>query len=498
MARPCDPAFLACDLGASSGRAIVGRLTDAGLRLEEVHRFANGGVRVGKRLFWDVLHIWEEVQHGLHCAGQQYGDALVSAGVDTWGLDFGLLGAGDTLLGNPFHYRDPHTDGMLETAFRKVSRERIYDETGIQFLQLNSLYQLLAFVETGSPLLEVATTFLNIPDLLNFWLTGAKASEFTIATTTQCYNPRTGAWALEMLRALGIPTHIFGEIIPPGTVLGSLRATVADRVGALALDVVAPAGHDTACAVAAVPAQDRDYIYLSSGTWSLMGVEIPEPLITPASLAADMTNEGGIEGTFRFLKNIMGLWLIQECRRSWAQAGQTYTYTELSEMAATALPFRSLIVPGAPGFLAPADMPAAIQQFCAASGQPAPESRAATARCVLESLALEYRRVAEILDRLVGHRLPVIHIIGGGAQNQLLNQFTADAAGRPVIAGPAEATAMGNILIQARALGYLKSWEEARAWVRRSVTLTTYEPCDTARWDAAFARYLRLHDQYLT
>jgi rhamnulokinase len=490
---------LAFDLGAESGRAVVGHLDGDRLRLEELHRFSNGPVQVLDSLHWDVLRLWSDIKHGLSAASRAYGDDLASIGLDTWGVDFGLLAADDSLLGNPYHYRDNRTDGMMEEAFKTVPRAEIYERTGIQFMQLNSLYQLLAMARAGSPALDAARTFLNMPDLFNFWLSGRKASEFTIASTSQCYDPRASDWAHGMLARLGIPSRIFGEIVPPGTLLDRLRPHVMEETGAPPIPVVASAGHDTASAVAAVPATGSHYLYLSSGTWSLMGVELDRPLINEQSLAYDITNEGGVNGTFRFLKNIMGLWLVQECRRVWSRAGKSYSYDELTSMAAETLSSATR-QPGAAGlvsladsrFLPPGDMPGRIQAFCQETGQTVPQTRGQIIRCTLESLALEYRLVADRLEELVEHPLPVVHIIGGGSKNKLLNQFAADATGRTVVSGPVEATAIGNVLVQAIALGHLSSLAEGRALVRRSFEVETYEPRDTASWDEAYQQYLHL------
>jgi rhamnulokinase len=487
--------YLALDLGAESGRAVVGHIDGDSLRLKEVHRFSNGPVRVLDSLHWDVLRLWSEIKQGLSLAADACGDGLASMGLDTWGVDFGLLAAGDMLLGNPYHYRDGRTDGMMDEAFRVVPRAEIYEQTGIQFMQLNSLYQLLAMARQRSPELAAAQTFLNMPDLFNFWLSGRKASEFTIATTSQCYNPLTGTWASDMLEALGIPSHIFGPIVPPGTLLDGLRPSVAEETGASAIPVIASACHDTASAVAAVPATGSDYIYLSSGTWSLMGVEVTEPIITRQSLELDFTNEGGVEGTFRFLKNIMGLWLVQECRREWARSGKSYSYEDLTSMAASAPAFGPLVALSDSRFLPPGAMPARIQGFCQETGQAVPETKGEIIRCALESLALEYRWVAERLDDMVGHPLPVVHIFGGGSQNRMLNQFAADATGRLVKSGPVEATAVGNVLVQARALGHLNSFDEGRALVRRSFSVETFEPGDTDAWTEAYHRYLALGER---
>ncbi len=487
--------FLAVDLGAESGRVVAGTFDGERVRLEEVSRFSNGPVKVMGRLHWDVLRLWNDIEAGLAKAAQRYGRHIAGIGLDTWGVDFGLLDANDELLGNPYHYRDSRTDGMMERAFAKVSREAIFEATGIQFLQLNTLIQLVAMVEARSPQLEMAHTLLMMPDLLNFWLTGRKANEFSDATTSQCYDPRAGTWAYGMLEKLGIPTRIFRDgagdrIVPPGTVLGMLLPSVAEEVGLSAVPVIAPATHDTGSAVAAVPMDPEDAIYLSSGTWSLMGVESKVPIIDAEMLAYNFTNEGGVDGTFRVLTNIMGLWLVQECRREWQRVGEDHDYGELVEMAAATPAFGPLIFPGDSRFFAPGDMTPRIQAFCRETGQVVPETKGAVLRCALESLALEYRWVAEKLDALTGKRLGTIHIIGGGAKNELLDQFAADATGRAVVAGPIEATALGNVLVQAIALGHIGSVAKGREVVARSFELKTFAPRDTAAWDEAYQRYL--------
>jgi rhamnulokinase len=484
--------YVAVDLGAESGRVVVGHLDENGLHLEQVHRFRNGPVQVMGSLYWDPLHLWEEVKLGLSQAAQAYGESLSSIGLDAWGVDYGLLAADDTLLGNPYHYRDARTDGMMEQAFQIVPRGQIYERTGIQFMQLNSLFQLLAQAKVNSPALRAARTFLNIPDLFHFWLSGRKANEFTIATTSQCYDPRLGDWARDMLETLGIPGTLFGPIVPPGTPLDSLRPAVVEETGCPPIPIITPGSHDTASAVAAVPAGSDDYLYLSSGTWSLMGVELPEPLINEETLEANLTNEGGVQGTFRLLKNIMGLWLVQECRREWARQGDPLDYEALTRLAADASAFGPLLDPGDPRFLAPGGMPGRIQAYCRETNQPVPESRGEILRCALESVALEYRRVAGTLSQLVGAPLETVHIVGGGSQNRLLNQFTADATGRAVIAGPVEATATGNLLLQALALGHISSLQEGRDIVRRSCEMEVYEPRDAGRWDEAYRRYQAL------
>lgn len=496
MSETKDLVFLAVDLGAESGRVVAGRLADDHITLEEVNRFPNKPVWVLGHLHWDVLRLWSDIKIGLAQAAQTYGDRIVSIGLDTWGVDFGLLAADDTLLCNPFHYRDSRTDGVMERVFEKIPREQIFQTTGVQFMQLNTLYQLFAMAEAKSPVLSAARTFLMMPDLLNFWLTGHKSNEFTVATTTQCYNPITGAWAYELLEELGIPTRMFGQghgrLVLPGTVLGLLSPTVAAETGLPQVPVIAPATHDTGSAIAATPMEPENAIYLSSGTWSLMGMEVKVPIINADMLAYNFTNEGGVDGTFRLLKNIMGLWLMQGCRREWQRAGDDYDYNALTQMADEAQGFGAFIAPGDASFLAPGEMQSRIVAFCERTGQPAPESRGAVLRTVLESLALEYRWVAEKLDELAGKKLEIIYIIGGGSQNMLLNQFTANATGRKVVIGPVEATAMGNVLVQAIATGHIRNINEGRWIVGQSSPLKAVNPHDTDAWDAAYKRYVQI------
>ncbi len=475
--------FVAIDLGAESGRTILGRIQDSRLHLEVVSRFANGPVRVCDSLHWDVLRLFSEIKAGLAAIVRDRKLAPAGVGIDTWGVDFGLLGRGDVLLGNPYHYRDARTNGMMEKAFARMPREKIFELTGLQFMQLNSLFQLLAMRLGRSPLLDIAETFLTMPDLFNFWLTGRKVCEFSNATTTQLYNPRAGGWARPLFETFELPFAMMPEIVPPGTVLGELRPGIAEEIGAGKVPVIAPACHDTGSAVAAVPAEaDTHWAFLSSGTWSLMGMEVTQPIIDARSLRYNFTNEGGVAGTFRFLKNIMGLWLVQECRRTWERAGKSYGYDELSEMAANSKPFEHWVDPDDASFLAPGDMPARIAAFCRRTGQTVPTGPGAVVRCCLESLAMKYRHVLECLEECTGRKVDVIHVVGGGSQNKVLCQMTADATGRRVVTGPVEATAAGNVIVQAIATGVLKDIREARDLVRRSFELKTYEPRDAASW----------------
>ena len=486
--------FAAVDLGASSGRVMLARFDGGRLSLEESHRFPNGPVGVLGSQHWDVLRLFAEIKHGLALAARPAG--LDGIGLDTWGLDFALLDRDDRLVGNPFHYRDARTDGMPERAFQRVPREEIFERTGIQFMPINSLYQMLAMVEARAAALEAAETFLMMPDLFNFWLSGHKGVEFTNATNTQMYDQRAGDWAWPLLEKLGLPTRLLGPVTPPATVLGPLLAGVAEELGLSAgVPVIAPACHDTAAAVAAVPAaggrwaaQGEHWAYISSGTWSLVGAEVAQPVINAQSLAGNFTNEGGVAGTVRLLKNVSGLWLLQECMRGWAERGEARSYEWLLAAAEAAPAFAALVDPDDPAFLHPADMPAALGEYCARTGQPAPAGQAALARCIFESLALKYRWVLEKLEAVLGYRLDVIHIVGGGALNGLLCQLTADATGRLVIAGPVEAAALGNALVQAMALGELASLAEARALLRESFELRRYEPRAGGGWEDAFQK----------
>lgn len=487
---PATASFAAVDLGAESGRVMLGRFDGEWLSLEEVHRFPNVPVRVGDTLHWDVLRLWGDIHQGLAATARLAQGQIASMGVDTWGVDFGLLGRDDQLVGNPVHYRDARTTGMIELACRRAGREAIFERTGIQFQPINTLYQLLAL--EGSPQLEGAARLLTMPDLFHFWLSGVQANEFTNATTTQCYDPRAGDWAWGLLEQLGVPSRLFGPIVPPGTALGPLRPALAAELGLSATRVIAPASHDTGSAVAGAPLSGDDALYISSGTWSLMGVEVPKPIIDEHSLRHNFTNEGGVNGTFRLLKNIMGLWLAQECRRAWSSQGDDRGYAELMTLAEQAPAFGPLIDASDVRWLAPGEMPARIRTYCQETGQALPESKGAILRCIFESLALEYRWTAERLAELTGHRLTTVHVIGGGANNTLLNQLTADATGRRVVAGPVEATALGNVLVQAIAGGHLASLSEGRELVRRSFPAQSYAPRHSDQWEAAYQRYLRL------
>ncbi|GBC90795.1 MAG: rhamnulokinase [Fimbriimonadales bacterium] len=477
-------AYLAIDLGAESGRAVLGWWDGARLQLREIHRFPNRPVSIGGTLYWDVFFLFAEIQQSLQKAQAESPEPVESVGVDTWGVDFALLDSQGRLLSAPVHYRDRRTEGMMECVLAQIPRETLYERTGIQFMPINTLYQLYSMVVQNDPLLDYAARLLMMPDLFHYWLTGVPVNEFTIATTSQCYDPRASDWAYSILEELGIPTRLFQPVQMPGTRLGTVQGS--------AIQVVLPASHDTASAVVGTPLQSRHSAYISSGTWSLVGVEVDAPQISAQSLAFNFTNEGGAGGRFRLLKNVMGLWLLQECRRTWqAQGIGNWDYAELTAMAQTAPAFESLIDPDDWRFLAPGDMPQRIQAYCAEQGQRVPDTPARIVRTILESLALKYRMVLEQIETLTGWRIETIHIVGGGAQNALLCQMTADATARPVLAGPIEATAIGNLMMQALGLGHIESLEAIRERVALSFPPVVYTPQETEKWETAYADFQR-------
>jgi len=480
--------YLAIDLGAESGRAIIGTLDGRQLKLTETHRFANGPVRLNDGLHWDVLRLWSDIKEGIAKSSSKIDNTLDSIGLDTWGVDFALLDKNGALLANPFHHRDERTDGMLAEAFKRLPRAEIFANTGIQFMQINTLYQLLAMAVQKSPLFDIAESFVTIPDLFNYWFSGELTNEFTNATTTQCFDPRQREWSTPLLDAMEIPSHLFKPVTDSGTRIGSLLPNLAEETGAGATPIVLPACHDTGSAVVAVPARNQDFAWISSGTWSIMGVEASQPVINEKALEYNFTNEGGVFGTWRLSKNIMGLWLVQECRREWMRQGEEMSFDALTQLAAESDAFLSVIDPDVAEFLHPGDMPARIRKFCSDTNQHAPQTKGQIIRVALESVALKYRLVLERLEELTGKHLDPIHIIGGGTKNRLLNQFTADSTGRTVITGPAEATAIGNILMQAIGMKHLSSLAEAREVVRASFDPEIYEPQQTLGWDEAYAR----------
>ena len=482
----------AIDLGADSGRLVLGHFDGERVRAEELHRFASQPVRLPTGLHSDVAHIWHEIGVGLRAAAAACGGRIDGVGVDTWGVDFALLDGEGGLLGLPYHYRDTLSAGMCERACARVPREEIFAATGLQFMSINSLYQLLALAEQRPALMQAARRLLFMPDLFTHWLGGGTHNERTIASTSQCYDPIHRDWAWKLLDRLEVPRGLFGPLLDPGSVAGTLRPEIASATGLESAPVLAPAGHDTALAVAAVPALGDGFAYISSGTWSLLGAELPAPLMSGAAGAAGFTNEIGVCGTVCFLKNLCGLWLVQECRRTWAELGNAYSHTQLVTMAEAAPAWRGIVDADAPELAQPGDMPARIAAYCRRSGQPVPGSPGEIVRVALDSLALKYHLVLSDLERLTGGRLEPLHIVGGGSRNRLLCQLAADATSRLVIAGPSEATALGNVLMQAMALGHLGSLAELRAVVRRSAEVVTYEPRRCPGLDDACARLARL------
>lgn len=486
--------LLGFDYGASNGRAMHGAFDGERLCIDEVHRFPNDPVWVGDTLHWDILRLYHEMKQGLLKAVHM-GYAPASIGIDTWGVDFGLLDRDGRLLANPVHYRDARTDGMMDYAYSVMPKETIFAHTGLAFMSFNTLYQLLALQRAQDVSFAQAKTLLFTPDLLSYFLTGEKGTEYTIASTAQLTDPRTRDWSGPVFDAFGLPKDIFTQILEPGTVRGNLRASIFDELGIAEgnIRVVTGAQHDTAAAVAAVPASAKHFAYISSGTWSLLGAETTEPVISSGVMNANYTNEGGMSGTTRVLKNIMGMWIIQECRRRWLKEGECEDYPGLAALAEQAEPFRSLFDPDDDRFLAPGNMPKRIRAYCEETGQPVPQTRGQVARAIYESLALKYRWAIRRLERdILGHDVECVHIVGGGSNNTLLNRMTANAVGKPVLVGPGEATAIGNLLIQAMALGEIDSLASLRAVVRASFETTTFLPEDTAAWDDAYARFLRI------
>jgi len=476
--------FLAFDLGAESGRAMVGSLDGGVLALREVHRFANDPIRQNGSLRWDIGRLWEETRRGLDLASE---NRLQSVGVDCWGVDYALLDAAGELLEQPYHYRDSRTEGVMASVFERVPRERIYAATGIQFLSINTIYQLAAACRRTPEVIEAARSLATIPDVLNYWLSGTLVSEYTIATTTQMVDARTRTWAIDLLNEIGLPGRLLQPLVEAGSITGALQPSASTT--AAGTPIVAPACHDTGSAVASVNAS-APVAFLSSGTWSLLGTEVREPVINSRALALNFTNEGGVCGTTRLLKNIAGLWLLQSCRRLWQSSGQDLSYeTLIAGAAEDRRGFRSLVDPDDPRFVNPKEMPAAISEYCRQTGQCQPDTPASFTRAILESLAFKYRAVLESLEELTDRRFEEIRIIGGGARNRLLSQWTANATGRTVTAGPVEATALGNVAVQMIATGAVGSLVDARAVIDRSFPVERFEPLDAERWDAEYKRF---------
>jgi rhamnulokinase len=484
------PVFAAVDLGAQSGRVALGRFDGERLSIEELHRFPNEPVLAGGRLQWDTRRLFRDTLDGLAAAARAADVDAVA--VDSWAVDFGLVGADGRLLANPVHYRDRRRAAAFDSVLTRIPARELYTRTGIQLLPINTIFELAAMAAEGDPALAAADSLLLVPDLFNSWLCGSRVAELTNATTTQCYDPSQRAWADDLLARLEVPSSIFPEIVPPGTLLGPVVEDVAAETGLGAAPVIAGATHDTASAVVAVPFREPASVFLSVGTWSLVGLETREPLLDERAFDANVTNEGGVAGTFRLLRNVTGLWLLHECRRAWAAQGADHSFDELVALAAEAPPLRALLDPNDPVFAEPGDMPARIAESCARTNQPVPEDPGATARCILESLALAHAETVEAVSAVAGTTPREVHVVGGGARNELLCRWTAEAAELPVLAGPEEATLVGNVLVQAMALGELATLAEARAVVRASFAVKTYEPEGGGEWREARERFRRL------
>lgn len=467
--------FLAVDLGATSGRVILATLTEERLDLEVLHRFPNRLIEVGGKFFWNIYALYEDILQGLTEAGKRNIEVR-SIGIDTWGVDFVHIAEDGTLCGLPRAYRDPYTNGIPEEYFEKLSRKVVYERTGIQIMNFNSLFQLYAQHKEQASALKHGKSVLFMPDALSYLLTGKQVCEYTILSTSQFMNPRTKQVDEELLKIAGVEKERFPQVVMPGTQVGTLTPSLAKATGLGEIPVVAVAGHDTGSAVAAVPAEDEGFAYLSSGTWSLMGVELQEPEITAESFAMNFTNEGGVDGTTRFLKNITGMWLLEQCRATWKKEGKDYSYPEIMQMMQTTSPSVDLLDPDAAEFAAPTNMPEAIKSYCAKNGKAVPQDDAQLIRLIFDSLAAKYADVLGKLQQVSPFEIKTLHVIGGGAQNDLLNQMTADACGIPVVAGPSEATALGNIMVQARAAGLVGSLAEMRRYILRSIETKRYEP----------------------
>jgi len=486
-----NKSFLAFDIGATSGRTILGTLENGRLLMKELTRFPNQILQIGAHFHWNIYALFENLKAGL-VAAKNEGVEITSIGIDTWGVDFALIAEDGTILGAPYAYRDPHTADAPERFFKLIPREKVYGLTGIQVMNFNSLYQLFALSQANNSLLSATKEILFMPDALAYMLTGNKVVEYTIASTSQMLNPRTKKFENELLEKAGVSPAILRDIVMPGRVIGTLRDDIAEESELGKVQVVAVAGHDTASAVAAVPASNENFAYLSSGTWSLMGIEVKDAIINEQTAKLNFTNEGGIEGTTRFLKNITGMWLLEQCLKEWKKEGITYAYEKLVQMADSVPAFKSMIDPDHISFTNPVSMSQAIRDYCLVSGQIVPVSHAELVRCIFESLALKYNFVLGKLKGLAPFPIEKLHVIGGGSKNPLLNQWTANAIGMPVIAGPSEATAIGNIMIQAKAAGCVDSLQEMRRIIGESVQLDEFVPENTERWVEAYQQFLKI------
>jgi rhamnulokinase len=477
--------FFAVDLGATSGRTILGTISDKGFEMEEVNRFPNYIIEMSGHFYWDIYALYQHILEGLKLAAAREDVTISSIGIDTWGCDFALIGKDGAIIRQPYSYRDPHTSNATETFFAEFPSQKLYSLTGIQVMNFNSLFQLDTLRRNNDSALAAADKIAFIPDALSYLLTGNLVTEYTVASTSHLLNAAGKCLEPELLKAIGLSVDKFGKFVFPGTQVGTLTEEIQKITGLGAVPVVAVAGHDTASAVAAVPAESKNFAYLSSGTWSLIGIETPEPIINKDTERLNYTNEGGVEGTIRVLKNVCGMWLLERCRLEW---GET-SYPELIAEANESEPFRSLINPDDKVFANPASMTKAITDYCERTGQSVPQSRGEFVRCIFESLSLRYRQVLEDLQGLSTFHIDTLHVIGGGSRNDLLNQWTANAVGLPVVAGPSEATAIGNIMIQAMAKGVVSNVAEMRKEIRGSISLKTYLPQDNADWDTAYIHF---------
>ncbi|MBP9987951.1 MAG: rhamnulokinase [Ruminococcus sp.] len=481
---------LAFDFGASSGRAIIGKFDGKKIELEEVHRFTNDPVSVGGTVYWDVLRLFHEIKQGIIKARMAGG--FDSIGIDTWGVDFGLIDKEGKLMENPIHYRDARTAGLVEESFNTLSKEKIYGITGIQFMELNTLFQLISLKKNRPWMLERADKMLFMPDLFAYMLTGKMCAEYSIASTSQLIDLEKKTWSKEILDAFGISENIFAPLVKPGTVLGTLTPEICEECGVESVPVISVCGHDTQSAITSVPCPDGKFAFLSSGTWSLFGTELDKPIVNETSMNINITNEGGFDDTTGFLKNIIGLWLIQESRRQWQRQGEDYSYADLEKMALATEPFKCFIDPDAPEFVPHGNIPKRVQEFCQRTGQYVPQTVGEIMRCIYESLAMKYNLTFEKLRECTEQDYPVIHVIGGGTKDGLLCQMTANSCNRTVKAGPIEATVMGNIAVQLMSDGSIENIGQARKIVADSSELKTYEPTDTDKWEKAYAEFLKI------
>jgi rhamnulokinase len=485
--------FLAIDLGASSGRVFEGAWNGEIFEVRELHRFINSSSSVLGHLHWDVLRLWSEIKDGLSRYSRENQVAPAGIAIDAWGVDFALLDSAGSLLGNPYTYRDRRTDGMPSAVFARITEKDIFRETGVQSWQTNTLLQIFSMAQNKDPQLEAAATMLMIPDLFTFWLSGEKTIECTVGSTSGMFRTERSEWALDLLSGLGIPSHFLPPLTKPGTFLAPLRRELANEINFSALPpVLAVAAHDTASTVAAIPAMDLDSVFISSGTWSLMGVEITQPVTTNLALDLRVSNERGVAGSTLLLRNITGLWILQECVRRWQLQGNSYTWADLLKLAESSKPFRSLIDPDARDFRAPNNMLLAIQNFCQRTKQPKPDSPGAFVRCCIESLTLRYRETLGSLEHLTGRRLSTIRVAGGGCRNRMLCQFTANATNRHVVTGPVEASVLGNVMTQAIATGHIKNFTEGREVITSSIHQSFFEPRTIDVWDDAYHRFQKL------